>query len=288
MQFKTHSLMRHSVIAALCMFSLGAATTSWAGTTNDVPSCYAANKLKPPASAPQQEFFLMVDQTTQLDANLKSLVNENLQRLVKPGSAFTLAEFSAFTQGRYTDVVAHGYLEPPVPVKDRDDISERLLRNFDACMQGQIGYARKLVAGKFVEIESGATNDLAKSDIVASLKDLSDRVRNSPAQDRVVFLVSDMLENSSISSFYSHNAVRKIDPAIELKKVADSSLFGDFGGARVYVLGAGILTEDADKSKVYRDPKTMAALRQFWSTWFEKSNAKLVEFGQPALLSPVN
>ncbi|SMG12491.1 hypothetical protein [Paraburkholderia susongensis] len=288
MQFMTRLPIRLCAAASVCVLSLCAATASWAGTTNDVPSCYAANKLKAPAAVPQQELFLMVDQTTQLDANLKAQVNENLARLVKPGSAFTLAEFSAFTQGHYTDVVTRGYLEQPVAQKDRDDISERLLRNFDACMQGQLGYGRKLAASKFIEIENGATNDLAKSDILASLKDLSDRVRNSPSQDRVVFLVSDMLENSSISSFYAHNAVRKIDPSAELKKVADASLFGDFGGARVYVLGAGILTEDADKTKAYRDPKTMAALRQFWSSWFEKSNAKLVEFGQPALLSPIN
>lgn len=35
----------------------------------------------------------------------------------------------------------------------------------------------------------------------------------------------------------------------ELKLVADSQLFVDFGGARVYVIGAGLLAEDAKQRK---------------------------------------
>jgi hypothetical protein len=66
---------------------------------------------------------------------------------------------------------------------------------------------------------------------------------------------------------------------------------GDFGGARVFVLGAGLVQENAGgknkDSGVYRNPKTMASLRQFWKMYFEASNAKLLEFGAPALLSPV-
>jgi hypothetical protein len=55
------------------------------------------------------------------------------------------------------------------------------------------------------------------------------------------------------------------------------------------VLGAGLLAEDAKQTKgIYRDPKTMGALQQFWQGYFEKSNAKLIEFGQPALLNPIN
>jgi hypothetical protein len=60
--------------------------------------------------------------------------------------------------------------------KLRDDISERALHSFDACMTGQSAYAKKAL------------------------------------------LTSIALENSSVSSFYSHNAVRRIDPQAEIKK----------------------------------------------------------------------
>jgi hypothetical protein len=124
-----------------------------------------------------------------------------------------------------------------------------------------------------------------------SLKELSSRIRQSTAREKIVFLVSDMLENSGISSFYASKNVRAIEPAVELKKAQEAQVVGDFGGARVFVLGAGLVQGNAGgKNKdigVYRNPKAMSALRQFWDTYFEASHAVLAEFGAPALLSPV-
>jgi len=65
-------------------------------------------------------------------------------------------------------------------------------------MTGQSAYAKKALLTSIVRVESVATNDLAKSDILAALRDISDKVRASPASDRVVLLASDMLENSSV------------------------------------------------------------------------------------------
>lgn len=268
------------------VFGLSASAVS-AGVVNDVPSCYLANHFKVPSARLEQEFFLAIDQTTVFDDRLRAQIVDNSLRSVRPASAYTLLDFSAFSQGRYTEVVTRGVVEARFPEKDRDDVSERALRSFDACMGGQAAFAKKSIVATIQQIEAGATNDLAKSDILAALKDMGDKIRTSPASDKVLFLASDMLENSSISSFYSHNAVRRIDPAAELKKAVAAGLIADFGGARVYVLGAGLLTEDAKKTKVYRDPLTMAALKQFWSEYFKQSNANLVEFGEPALLGAV-
>jgi hypothetical protein len=67
--------------------------------------------------------------------------------------------------------------------------------------------------------------------------------------------------------------------------VEQNQLLADFGGARIYIVGAGILSDDASKAKRYRDSQTMQALTTFWRSYFEKSNAHLVEIGQPALLN---
>jgi hypothetical protein len=97
-----------------------------------------------------------------------------------------------------------------------------------------------------------------------------------------------MLENSSISSFYQNQSVRLIDPEKELSLVAKHDLFADFSGARVYVLGTGLIPEDSKSNKnQYRDPKTMAALSTFWLQYFSKSNGRLMELGKPALLNPI-
>lgn len=153
----------------------------------------------------------------------------------------------------------------------------------------QTKQASRLLGGAMKSAFSIGNNNIAKSDVLASLKDISSRVKKSTADRKIVLIASDMLENSSISSFYAKQSVRKIDPEKELKLATDNHMFGDFGGAKVYVIGAGLLTEDAKQAQgVYRSPQIMQALATFWKAWFLKSNAEIVEFGQPALLNPVH
>jgi hypothetical protein len=40
-------------------------------------------------------------------------------------------------------------------------------------------------------------------------------------------------------------------------------------------------------AQTYRSPVTLRALRDFWTQYFQLSQARLVEFGEPALLSPL-
>ena len=198
------------VVAATCLTAI--AVSAYAGVTNDIPSCYAANHIKPVAGDVDHELFTAIDQTTVFDEKLQAQIAEMAAKAIRPAGAYTLFDFSAFSQGHYTEVVTHGVIESPILEKLRDDISERALRSFDACMTGQSAFAKKALITSIVRVESVATNDLAKPDILAALKDISDKVRASPASDKVVLLASDKLENSSVSSFYSHNAVRRIDP----------------------------------------------------------------------------
>jgi hypothetical protein len=172
--------------------------------------------------------------------------------------------------------------------KARDDISKPVLAKFDQCMDIQSKMAAQLLGRSMKAAFSGSSSDIAKSDIFASFKDISIKVRQSTAQEKIVLIASDMLENSSITSFYARQAVRQINPEKELKLATNNQMYGDFGGARVFVIGAGLLAEDARQPKgVYRSPQIMQALSVFWKAWFEKSNAELVEFGQPALLNSI-
>ena len=280
----------------VCLAAFWTAATSHAGTDNAVPSCYAANQLLDKVRtadqevSADQEVFLLVDQTTTLDNQLKEDVRENFGRLVRPKSAFVVGTFSQFGQGTYTQIVKAGVLEGPLDKKTRYDTPARVLQVFDQCMAGQLKFGRQAAVDALKAALGGQSSDLANSDILSSLKELSARVRSSRAKDRVLFLVSDMLENSSISSFYASRAIRRIDPAAEMKKVQASNLVADFAGARVFVLGAGLMQDISTKdrsSSSYRDPKTIAALREFWIAYFKASNATVVEFGTPALLMPV-
>lgn len=259
-----------------------------AGNADAIPTCYNG-KIPAQKVATDTEIFVVIDQTTLFDNGLKQSIADNVRSFLKPGNAFSVTQFSAFTQGHYTNVLVSGKLDPELAKIARDDVSKPVLSKFDQCMAAQPRSAGQLVGGAMKAAFSDSSGDIAKSDVFASLKDISGKVRQSSAQHKVVLLASDMLENSSITSFYAQHAVRQINPEKELKLVADNQLFGDFGGARVFVIGAGLLVEDARHPKgVYRSTQTMQALSRFWAGYFQKSNAELAEFGQPALLNLIH
>lgn len=263
-------------------------SVAMAGNIDAVTTCYN-DKISAPKTTTEIEIFVVIDQTTIFDSGLRQSIADNVRPFLRPGNAFSVTQFSAFTQSHYTDVLVSGKLDQMLEKKTRDDISKPVLNKFDRCMAVQPRLAGQLV-GKAMKVAfTGSSGKIAKSDVFASLKDISGKVRQSTAQHKVILLASDMLENSSITSFYANQAVRKIDPEKELDLVENNQMLGDFGGARVYVIGAGLLAEDSMHQKsVYRSTQTMQALFRFWAGYFKKSNAELVEFGQPALLNPIH
>lgn len=256
--------------------------------TNALPDCYQYAQLKrqSPTSV-QTELFVVIDQTTPFSSELRQSLAQQIAPLLSPGNALTVFAFSAYTQGHYTHRLLHARLDAPMPAGARDDAGKALLQKFDQCLAFQKQGIQKLAQEALVKVLSQASSSIAKSDVLGSLKDIATQVQASGAQRKIVLLASDMLENSSISSFYSNKAVRKIDAAAEWKKVEANQLVANFGGAQIYVLGAGLIDTDTQKNGVYRDPQTMGALRNFWEQYFTASQAKLMDFGAPDLLGRI-
>lgn len=255
--------------------------------SNALPSCYNS-KIVEVTKISNNELFVIVDQTTMLNNQLKQQLADQIRPFLTFGNSVNITVFSSFNQGKYTHVVASGRIEHKLPDAVRSDTSKPLLAKFDECLQTQLLYANQLVGAALRHAFDGTSSDLAKSDIFSSLKEISSIVRSSSAKNKFVLLASDMLENSSISSFYQNQSVRLIDPEKELNSVAKLDLYADFAGARLYVIGMGLISEDLKSSKnQYRDPKTLAALAAFWTQFFVKSNAQLIELGKPALLNPI-
>lgn len=277
-----------------CVFTalVSTASLAMATTPHDVPSCYEANKLTAVASKPEREVFILLDQTTPLDAALQKSVMDNASRLIQPGTAYSIATFSSFGQGRYLELLSSGALEVPLPETARNSVGVKVLRNLDACLSSQQSFVRKAAATALQQAMAGISSEYAKSDVMASIKEMSARVKQSEAPSKILFLVSDMLENSGVSSFYANRNVRVLNTNTELQKATSADMLADLAGARVFVLGAGLVQDVNSKgaikdSGIYRDPKTMAALKAFWLQYFQRSDAKLQEFGMPALLVPV-
>jgi len=272
-------------IATLFGAVLVLAASTVAGAANSIPSCYAATKSGLNATAPAREIFLFVDQTTPVDDAMRSSVLDAVGRLVSPGASFTVAKFSEFAPGHAAVITASGTIEQGIPAEQRNSVGVRVLHNLDQCLVAQAAYGKRIAGEAAQAALSSSHGTFAHSDIMASLRQLSATVSASPARDRIVILVSDMLEHSSATSFYDHKALRTIDPRSELSIARNGHLTGDFRGARVFVIGAGALPPD--QAGGYRSAAAIDALQAFWNAWFRLSNAHLAGFGEPNLMTPI-
>lgn len=285
--------VRKVALAAL-LAMVGVATSSQAQTAvadangNALPDCYQYAKVQRDAPAHiQTELFVVVDQTTPFNGQLRQSLAQQIAPLLAPGNALSVFAFSAYTQGFYTQRLVHARMDQPMAQAQRDGTGKAQLKQLDQCLQFQQQGIQKLAQEALIKSLGQGGASISKSDVLGSLKDLSGPIRSSTAQRKVVLLASDMLENSSISSFYQGRTVRLVNPEAEMKKVQAQQLLSDFAGAQVYVLGAGLIDSDSATKGVYRDPKVLGALRAFWGQYFEASHAKLQEFGTPDLLGRV-
>jgi hypothetical protein len=279
-----------SVLFAI--MALGFFAEARAGLVNDVPSCYAVTHIKPAAMPYDKLIYILIDQTVKLTPDLEQSVVNNALRMVQPGSKFVIAEFSAFSQGRYLEVIHTGIEERPLAASRVDSTPIRAAHTLRRCLTMQAGFARRMVATTVARILKESKSTLDQSDIMLALKTVSKAIRTDPAQEKVVFVVTDGLENSSVTSFYMDNSVRNIDPSTEIAKAAAAHLFGNFGGASVYILGGAMMPPASNGTRAqrdgYRDPTVLGHLKAFWREYFTRSGACLVEFGEPALTRPVS
>lgn len=273
--------MKWPALLACTSLLLGASQLH-AAERNDLPSCYDFAKLAQyrPASS-GRELVIIVDQTVQLPKDLKDSAYSHALRYVKPGDGIRLYQFSAYLPGNYMKLLYAGQLEGKLDEKVRDDIGMNSLRQLDGCLAKQVDFLRKSLGQQMVESFAKPGEDIAKSEIFFSLKQIGEDISARPAPEKVVLLVSDMLENSDFGSFYANNQIRAIDPAAELKKVEQKKLFADLGGAKVYVIGAGVVPGSIKNG--YRSGSTVQKLESFWSQYLSHSNAQLQSFGAPSL-----
>lgn len=283
-------LKRRILKCVLSLIALTGCSVAEATLVNDVPSCYEANHIARKPN-PDKVVFVLIDQTVKLDDQLKNQALRNIDRMIEPGARFVIAEFSAFSEGRYLQVLKTGIVETPLKESDYDDIPITRAPTIKSCFKGQFAFARKLAFDTAKKAMNDADPGLARSDIFAALQNIGKAIEEAPEKSKVLFLISDALENSSVTSFYVNNTVREIDANAELEKVKHANLLANLEEAKVYVLGAGVMGTanrgSRDARNGYRDPQTMTHLKAFWRSYFDASHAKLIEFGAPSLVNPV-
>ncbi len=240
-------------------------------------SCYRGLPV-PAEPRVERALYVMVDQTTPLDEELKARVRALVADWGREGDHLELARFSANIRGYYPELVFEGTVER-VPDEAylfqlRYDDKQRLLR----CLESQRETVRNGFAAGLETVLAGMDYKIPKTDLFYALHLLSERmIDNGEAPERVVLLVTDGLENSAVTSFYHRGRVRKIDPRRELAKVRKAGLLANWKGSRIYVYGLGLMPDAKD----YLDPRRVMRLKAFWERYFVAGNGEVMELGTP-------
>lgn len=271
-----------SLFKAFALLSLFLPAALVAAERNDLGSCYDRARLssyKPPASG--RQLVLVVDQTVNMPEDLQRSAWAGITRFVQPGDQVKVYSFSAFVPGEYMRLLADVTLDTPPGEKTRNDMNMARLRTLDRCLKQQEQQFVGVVGGQFVKALREASEQLPRSEIMHALREVGQDIQRQVAKDRVLFLVSDMLENSDYTSFYANNRIRDLNLERELNLAEKQNVFADLQGVRVYVSGAGVVTSGIKHS--YRSSKTMDRLQSFWFEYFKRSGALLEGFGMPML-----
>jgi hypothetical protein len=230
-----------------------------------------------------RELIVLVDMTTSYPADVRDQVVTEVGRLAVPGTRVSVGSFSAYSGSTFPKIVKQIYFERPVPKVARPSAPGMALRIVDNCLAQAAKRDGDAARGALVSLMTAARASVGKSDIMSSLQQFGAQFRSSRAPDKTGIIVSDMLENSSSTSFYVKGAVRTIDPAAELKKAQGAGVLADFARARLYVIGAGLV----EGENAIRTAQQMQQLESFWARYLTASNGRLVSFGKPLLLESI-
>lgn len=236
---------------------------------------------RPPST---REVVIAVDETTLIPAHLATDLQRSLREAVQPGDHVSLLAFSAISRDRYVREAFQVTVEPAVSEALRHTLPVRRIRPLERCIELRREQTHRRVREQTNAMLQRASADIQHSEIVFSLREIGARLQASPVREKVLVIVSDMLEHSAFSSFYAQRALAVIDPAHEMDKVRVKALTAPLAGVRVYVFGGGL----ASITENYRDHPGLLALERFWNAYITASGGQLVAFGKPALLVPVH
>ena len=274
-------MIKQLMLLAVMTSSLAFAETD----RDDIISCYTyadMTELKPATSI--RDVVVLVDQTVNLDTNLKKSVHKQVQQLLGPGDRIRIVSFSANAQGHYTDIAFEGEFDQPLKEEQRNAMNRIKLGKFDKCMEMQSNKAIDLVHEKLKASFHDSDQSYPKTELVGSILDVSSAIyTQNDTQRRIMILVSDMLENSDISSFYASGSIRAINADDEFAKYSAVVSPTALAQVDVFVIGGGY----ANGGRAYSSQADLNSLKLFWLKVIEQAGGSLKQFGTPKLLTDI-
>ncbi|MGB1321986.1 MAG: hypothetical protein ACPG5L_13730 [Vibrio gallaecicus] len=277
--------MKKITLSILAALTLVTQTVDATTLRNDVPSCTNEVPAEYYQLPSERELVILLDKTMahSLDQDIKSELYQSVKRFIQPGDKVQLVEFSSFAQDSYTKVTFNGQLDTQLSDEHRSYIKKSVLKSLDKCLDKQHSFMLNKI-GISLKTAFQPQEKPTNTELIGTLSDISNQVlTQSTAKRKVVLLISDMLENSDITSFYKNNQTRVINPQQELELVSTSQMFAHFNQADVYVIGTGVIPGNQQ----YISAQKMSKLESFWKDYFKQSNATLLGFGKPMLLGDI-
>lgn len=247
-------------------------------------NCYSKYNINDEFKSRSSYVMIVFDQTTPISEKLANHITEKIKPLVKPGIKFTFAKFSTFSKDHYTSINSEFFLEPMPSENQEQEVPLGKLKKIKKCISEKQTYIHKELLNAMNKNFQEANSTIDQSEIIKNLKDIVHAKEDDfQAKKSTVIIVSDMIEHSGITSFYSNGTLRDLNPDIELEKIKKLDFLANFYESKVYVIGAGVVNDKNQKRVI----KSMESLKKFWSKYFEASNAKLSGFGTPELIETI-
>lgn len=270
-------MIRVLLIIAALLFSSSALCSS----SLDVPSCqFTIDAYQQPK--PHRELFLVVDRTMvgALDQTIKRDIYDHVQHYLRSGDKVQLIEFSSVQGGYYTQVTFSGMLDHNLNDEQRYTLAKSKLKYYQRCQTQQRQYLFRQFGHALIDVFKPLPK-APNTEIVASLKDIGQKlIARSTAEHRTLLIVSDMLENSDVTSFYRRGRPRSIDTHIEINKFKHHKMQSNLMGTDVYIIGLGLMENSSD----YLSPTLRHQYAEFWRSYLELSGGYVRAIGQPNLL----
>jgi len=282
--------MKKILFIALHVFFLASPTLSYADKVPFPKTSYEAIGKTDELKTPEEALFVIADESVGFDKNMIMRANSMMVEWLEPGRSIEVIRFSSGVKGRYTEVVTSGRLDPEPSDDFVNSLKRSELGKFQKLHRKQLKLAKVQAQRALLSIIKSSNKSVPYSDIISNMKSASAHIKQFPAKRKVVFVLSDMFENSSVTTFYSKGHVKDINVSHELKKVTEAGMQADFGeNVTVYVLGLGFFwSGEGSGQEKYLDPKRASKVAGFWAQYFKTGHAEIGEIGKPLLYGNIH
>lgn len=250
-----------------------------------VDTCRELIDIKSNVTQINTELFVIIDETTYFNDKLKDSIVNKVKSVLKEDIAISIFKFSQLSHNKYPEKVKRFIIEKGISDYEDNENKRSKIKKLKKCLIKQNAYVNQHIDSVLNKTFREKDKTLQNSDIFVSLQYISENaIASSSVKNKIVLIASDMLENSTYTSFYANGKLKNIDKEKELKLVEKEDLLGDYNGAAIYVSGAGLVDVESNK---LRDHKELRNLNKFWKEYFKRSNGRVIEFSYSGILQEI-